>query len=319
MITVIIFLKSNLTNQKQSWLQFKHGIHFGEVRRVKITWAVHNRWTHYSCRCCSETTDQPFRSKFRLRTCPRWNLRTVAFAIQWLENLHVQNKNISISIIIIYQLFLTVIPIRNTYMDVKVFGRKRIVCVNRKITVEARVQQVQEKISAPCTRFTSRSNAAKIDESSHAHTNMLFLPRKCEKFVKCPVSNLETDCRLHSSYNYKFVLYYERFTRTNIYDKYWITKYELERLKMFKCDRKERKFIRKIRILTRSVRLLRKNTKKLTYKKIMLTFILIWTRKEYSKWTYVTNNKRLRNATPRTKKLRILWTTALKTKLYVMK
>ena len=147
-------------------------------------------------------------------------------------------------------------------MDVKVFGRKRIVCVNRKITVEARVQQVQEKISAPCTRFTSRSNAAKIGESSHAHTNMLFLPRKCEKFVKCPVSNLETGCRLHSSYSYKFVLYYERFTRTNIYDKYWITKYELERLKMFKCDRKERKFIRKIRILTRSVRLLRKKHKK---------------------------------------------------------
>ena len=74
-------------------------------------------------------------------------------------------------------------------MDVKVFGRKRTVCVNRKITVEARVQQVQEKTSAPCTRFTSRSNAAKIGESSHAHTNMLFLPRKCEKFVKCPVSN----------------------------------------------------------------------------------------------------------------------------------
>ena len=143
------------------------------------------------------------------------------FAIQWLENLHVQNKNISISIIIIYQLFLTVMPIRNTYMDVKVFGRKRIVCVNRKITVEARVQQVQEKISAPCTRFTSRSNAAKIGESSHAHTNMLFLPRKCEKFVKCPVScNLETGCRLHSSYSYKFVLYYERFTTTNIYNKY---------------------------------------------------------------------------------------------------
>ena len=138
MITVMIFLESNLINQKQSWLQFRHGIHFGEVHRVEITWAVHNSWTHYICRCCSETTDQPFRSKFRLRKCPRWNLRTVAFAIQWLENLHVQNKNISISIIIIYQLFLTVIPIRNTYMDsllidVKVFGRKRIVCVNRKI------------------------------------------------------------------------------------------------------------------------------------------------------------------------------------------
>ena len=30
-------------------------------------------------------------------------------------------------------------------MDVKVFGRERIVCVIRKITVEARVQQVQGK------------------------------------------------------------------------------------------------------------------------------------------------------------------------------
>ena len=49
MITVIIFLKSNLTNQKQSWLQFKHGIHFGELRRVNITWAVHNRRTPYIC------------------------------------------------------------------------------------------------------------------------------------------------------------------------------------------------------------------------------------------------------------------------------
>ena len=65
--------------------------------------------------------------------------------------------------------------------------------------------------------------------------------------------------------------------------------------------RSKRKYIRKNSILTRSVRQLRKNTKKLTYKKRMLTFKLIWTRKEYSKWTCVTNNKRLRNATPRTK------------------
>ena len=33
----------------------------------------------------------------------------------------------------------------------------------------------------------------------------------------------------------------------------------------------------------------------------MLIFKLIWTRKEYSKLTYVTNSKRLRNATPGTK------------------
>ena len=115
--------------------------------------------------------------------------------------------------------------------------------------------------------------------------------------------NKDVDYTLRTVLNLYFID--KHFSRTIIY----ITNIELLNMtsigqktqttnKMYKCDRNKRKYTRKKNgILTGSVRHLRKNTKKLTYKERMLTFIQIWTRK----WTYVTDNRRLRNATPRKK------------------
>lgn len=93
--------------------------------------------------------------------------------------------------------------------------------------------------------------------------------------------NKDVDYTLRTVLNLYFID--KHFSRTIIY----ITNIELLNMtsigqktqttnKMYKCDRNKRKYTRKKnRILTGSVRHLRKNTKKLTYKERMLTFIQI--------------------------------------------